>query len=554
MSDVTAAAPEATEPAEPTVVGPEGWAAPPWLRDGYFVWLPRVAVLVGAVLRIRNWAHDRSLWLDEIEVAVQIEGRSFAQLTHPLGTNQAAPIGWLWAERTSVDWFGTNENALRLVPLLFSLAALAIAPYAARQLIGVAAAPVAVVLFATSPGLIYFAAETKQYSSDATCVLLVLVVSAPLMRSAPTWRRALLWGLATSGLAWFSFPAVVVSAACGAAIAVRWVRRPRVLLALAGGGALLAANLLAQYEVTLRKLSDNRLLVVWWQWMNGYPRDSAGLRDELSWLHRAGFGVIRDPVHLAAPVLVLLAVVWGAAVTARWRLDAAVLLCLPIAVAIGLAVARRYPMAVRLSLFLIPSILMLLAAGVVGAVTTSVVVMRRTQQVWPVAVVAVLAAALLVVTAGRTTVSGIGKIVRPDEVTSGRDTVAFVAQHRRPSDLVLVEAPWALPNFHYYGPRQHVTSDGTFSFSGSSCRRDPFARLRGRRAWLLLAHRGSDEPANRNQVFLSGFQTGGTLLESYRGAGDSGAYLLDFADAAPGSSPPPPGWRPGTCLTVAVSR
>src|SRR6266536_3404307 len=92
-----------------------------WLGSAYLTWLPWAAVGLGAVLRIRNWMHDRSLWLDEILVANNIIHRDFAQLTHPLATNQAAPVGWLWAERVSINTFGVNEYTLRFVPLLFSL-------------------------------------------------------------------------------------------------------------------------------------------------------------------------------------------------------------------------------------------------------------------------------------------------------------------------------------------------------------------------------------------------------------------------------------------------
>ena len=121
-----------------------------------------LAVLAGAALRIREYVFDRSLWLDELSVVDNLLHRSFHGLTEPLGGQQAAPVGWLWAEKAVGDLVGANEYGYRVFPLLGSLVALVLFVLVGRRLVGARAAAVATVLFALSPQLIFYGSEVKQ--------------------------------------------------------------------------------------------------------------------------------------------------------------------------------------------------------------------------------------------------------------------------------------------------------------------------------------------------------------------------------------------------------
>src|SRR4051812_31295813 len=57
---------------------------------------------VGVALRLHLYVDRRSLWLDEIWVALDIVGRSFLGLLRPLDYAQSAPVGFLWIERIAV--------------------------------------------------------------------------------------------------------------------------------------------------------------------------------------------------------------------------------------------------------------------------------------------------------------------------------------------------------------------------------------------------------------------------------------------------------------------
>src|SRR6185503_14605680 len=81
-------------------------------------------ILLGALLRVRQYLTGRSLWADEAMLALNIVNRNFAGLLQPLDYDQGAPIGFLLVEKIFNSVLGKNELALRLLPLLVGLISL----------------------------------------------------------------------------------------------------------------------------------------------------------------------------------------------------------------------------------------------------------------------------------------------------------------------------------------------------------------------------------------------------------------------------------------------
>ena len=63
-------------------------------------------LVLGVTLRVRQYLFDRSLWLDECLLALNIIRRSPSALLQPLDFHQQAPVGFLLLERLSVSLFG----------------------------------------------------------------------------------------------------------------------------------------------------------------------------------------------------------------------------------------------------------------------------------------------------------------------------------------------------------------------------------------------------------------------------------------------------------------
>ena len=96
-------------------------------------WLVPVALgVLGAALRLWQYATGASLWADEANMALNIVDRPLGRLLGPLDYRQMAPPGWLLLQKAAVTLLGDGEHALRLIPLLGSLADAAALPGTSR--------------------------------------------------------------------------------------------------------------------------------------------------------------------------------------------------------------------------------------------------------------------------------------------------------------------------------------------------------------------------------------------------------------------------------------
>ncbi len=142
-----------------------------------------ILLTAGVVLRLIPYFLNRSLWSDEAAVALNITDRNFSSLLHPLDYQQAAPVLFLFIEKINILLFGNSEMSLRLFPLLCGLVSLSLVHHLTKSITNnEAVALLALFLIATSPLLINYSVEVKQYQSDlfAALCLLNLVFSPSL--------------------------------------------------------------------------------------------------------------------------------------------------------------------------------------------------------------------------------------------------------------------------------------------------------------------------------------------------------------------------------------
>src|SRR5262245_10713783 len=160
-------------------------------------------VVFGIALRIVPLLSDRCLWIDEAMLALNLVERTPRQLLQPLDWNQGAPAGFLLAVKASIMVFGTDEWAFRLVPFVGSVLGLFGFAWIARRLLPAPAAVMAVALVALSPFLISYAAECKQYATDAALTVGILAASLGLLSGERGTRRWVLLGVAGAAAVWF---------------------------------------------------------------------------------------------------------------------------------------------------------------------------------------------------------------------------------------------------------------------------------------------------------------------------------------------------------------
>jgi hypothetical protein len=335
-----------------------------------------VAIIAGgALLRVAQYAANRSLWLDEASLALNVLRRSPAELL--LGTlddNQAAPLGVLALLKLSTLLLGPSEYALRLWPLVAGLLTLPLFWMLARRLLEPPAALLSLALFALSDALIYYASETKQYSSDVLCALLAYLTVGSLARLTPSWRETLRAAVVGAGLIWLSHPVVFVLAGLGLVLTVEQLgsRDRRRLGHTVAVGAVWALSLVGAYLVTLGKIASSSALQSHWQatFMPWPPTTPTGL----IWLARTGAVAFIRPFGLMVQDHPSVANVGYAAVPALFSLIGAMglarrdfrmlaLLAVPALLALVASALQRYPIHGRFLLFLAPNVMLLIGAG-----------------------------------------------------------------------------------------------------------------------------------------------------------------------------------------------
>ncbi len=511
-------------------------------------WPSRLAILLillGAAARAALYARTRSLWVDEASLALNIVGRSFAELFKPLDYAQGAPIGFLLLEKLSVTLFGNSEYALRLVPLIGSVLSLPLFYAVARRFLSPSAMLAALALFALSPTLIYYASEVKQYSTDVTVTLLILWLLFQTRDPASSLRSLLPLAIAGALAIWLSHPALFVLAGTFLTLVLTpYVsgepqpgrNRPVVehkvpLMALGVMAATWALSFAAAYFISLRALSKDPLLRTYWN--ADFPPLPVSV-SRINWYFRTLLAMFQNPAGVGLAGLSAAAALLGLRYLyrhSRWTLFA---LALPLAVTFAAAAGHAYPFRGRLLLFTAPILILLIAAGIDLARLAAANPLSPHR--FPLA--AILATLLIAYTARGAAM--LLSSVRPDPEYSDlphreelRPVVRYLADHLQPGDAVFV---YSGQPYMYYAGRFNIAQidwetihPTTYDFQSSdwSSRADALATLRNhRRAWIVLSHVFSPEGDDQLPAQSALIDTLGKRLESFTASG-AAIYLYD---------------------------
>ncbi len=135
-------------------------------------------IFTGGILVILNFLNFRSLWLDEAALSLNILEKSIIELTKPLDYNQVAPIGFLIIEKLFNSFLGNFDWSLRVFPVLsFFLSYYLIYRVSLKVFEDKIFPYLTTAFFGTSYYIIYYSAEVKQYMSDTTVCLLILLAT-----------------------------------------------------------------------------------------------------------------------------------------------------------------------------------------------------------------------------------------------------------------------------------------------------------------------------------------------------------------------------------------
>ncbi|MBF0571248.1 MAG: glycosyltransferase family 39 protein [Candidatus Omnitrophica bacterium] len=172
---------------------------------------PWLITALGIILYLRQYLINRSLWLDEAMVSLDIIQQPVSSFLHqPLPHDQAAPFGFLIIEKLFLSLGGTGEYVLRLYPLIAGLISLWLFSRWARIYLNAEFAALALFTFVITPSLVYFSSEVKPYGTDVFFALLSYVVIAEPCLKKLDWSQTGGLGLLGAIIIWFSYPIIFI--------------------------------------------------------------------------------------------------------------------------------------------------------------------------------------------------------------------------------------------------------------------------------------------------------------------------------------------------------
>ncbi len=495
----------------------------------YIVRMFWLATGIGILLRVVQYFADRSLWLDEAYLALNISHRSFEALLQPLDYGQAAPVGFLFLEKLCINGFGNTDYVLRIVPLLSSIASLFLFRELATLYVRKRAALIALTLFAISSSLIYYASELKQYSSDVTVTLVLLLLATMIYDKGITVGRVALFSAAGALAVWFSYPAAFVLTGLGVVLFVRYaVRRDWAsMFKLAIIGAIWAASFTIYFVVSLGTLSQSEYLRSFWNDRNAFMPLPPTSFSDLKWFCTTFFTLFKDRTQLPFESIAALVFLVGLVALMRREWLKYCLLLSPIAITFFVSGLEKYTISERTTLFFIPILFVFAGAGAVYIYDS-----LKTQS-------SLIANGFLIFFFIPLTFDASVHMLKPVEKEEIKPVMAYLQSHMQPGDTIYVyySAQYA---FKYY--QQHYGfSDGDYIAGKdprdfiSAEKRDDLQRYitelnqldHKSRVWIVFAHSYDRTGIDEEAFFLYHLDTLGKQLDRFKQEG-SAIYLYDL--------------------------
>ncbi|MGB7873103.1 MAG: glycosyltransferase family 39 protein [Anaerolineales bacterium] len=477
-------------------------------------------LLLGFVLRLRQYLIGRSLWLDEAMLTLNIVNRDFLGLFQPLDYDQGAPIGFLLIEKIINILFGEHEFVLRLFPFAVGVAALGLFYLLLRRTISGVGLLAGLALFAVSPELIYYSAEVKQYILDVAVTIILLYLTYPLLSKKPEKRNYVYLIVAGILVLWFSHAALFVLAGIGFGLLIQALQRRKrselnTVLTL---GVTWLADLGLLYVVSLRHLTQNKFLREYWQ-ENFIPVPPWA---DWKWFGYSFSGMLQDQIGITVSAwLVFIIIVLGfISLYLKNKTYAGILLAIFFFTSVA-STLWLYPLGGRFSLFMVPVVIILISQSL-GALAQRL----NAQQAWGTLVALLVVAYFLYAPASES----LTDFISPKYYEHIRPSMAALSENWQKGDALFV-SNGAVPAFRFYAERYGL-GEVTYRSSDVSDYLEPGKILSslepldgGARVWVLITHVYEKNSFNEKDYLLNYLDTIGNKKREFPSAGTS-VYLF----------------------------
>lgn len=486
------------------------------------------AILIGIVLRLRQYLLNRSLWADEASLAFNLVTRSFGELTQLLDYHQAAPVGFLFIEKFFIIIFGNHDYVMRLFPLFASILGIYLLYRITRASFGTIGL-FAVTMFSVSWWLVHYSSELKQYTSDITVALLLVFLAGNCLKEKVRAKDFLILGIVGAIAIWISHPSVFIMVGIGLALVLeKFIRKEYVPWAwILGIGLGWLASFGLEYMVSLRHIVADGYLIKYWR-KNYAPWPPWS---DKSWFIDTYYTFLFFAFHrsdnLMALITLSLAIIGSLSLLIRER-KTALLVISPFIITVIVSMLQRYPLQNRFMLFLVPLVLLVMTEGFGGiywlvarwkpkiaAVFTGLLVLAVLWQIVPITY--------------EKAISGAKEDIRP--------VLEYVAENKEPDDTLYVFHSTD-PAFHYYAPVYGLDT-GKVIIGFDTPRKnvalqafyeDVDALTGNDRVWFIFSEIldcSTCDWEGTQAFYIEHINSLGIMLDSFDGAG-ANAYLYDL--------------------------
>lgn len=335
-----------------------------------------IAVVAGVAVRSLAFAVDLEIYFDAAYFMNGLLVRDYGELLQPLANFQVAPPAFCVIVKWCSEW-AESDRVLRLLPFAAGLSSLLVFAALCRAVLRGSAAWFALAILSSSHVAIIASTRVRPYSSDLL-VGVTIVYLAVRWISRPERSRYLIAAAMLAPFAvWLSYTSVFVIGGVGPVL-VTWavVNRRKVPVrawtALITTGLLAMASFGALYESNLKGAMSNAETprAMYDTWQAAFPPSHSFLQT-VWWLVKMHTGRLYSyPVGEKNFGSILSFACWCFGLVALYRKPQGMwllaILLAPQVLLLAAAFAGKYPYGAhaRISLFLAPSMCLLIGAGV----------------------------------------------------------------------------------------------------------------------------------------------------------------------------------------------
>jgi hypothetical protein len=516
--------------------------------------IPYYLILWGIIVRLAQYLTNRSLWADEAVLALNIINRNYLKLTETLDYEQGAPIGFLWVEKFIVQLLGNNEYSLRLFPLIAGIISLFLFWQLAKKILPPFAVNIALTLFVTSPSLIYYSSELKQYSSDVATVLLLSLVLFPFIEiNKFSQKQVIIFSLLGAIAIWFCHPAIFILAGIGIShllINLYYNYHHVEKIKLDIGNLLIIASswgisFILFYLLSLQNLTNNKTLNTSWQMKDTFPSSPI----DIIWMFDALGKFFYNPLSFKKGMDGVAIAFFLIGCISLYRRNKRFFLYIisPFCMTIFASYLQKYPFGGRLVLFLIPYALLLIGEGFYflwqffNDLADKFLLKNQSDfdhQFYKNHGAKITGIILGLIILYQPLIKSINLFVKPELVSEIKPVISYVKQHQQPGDLIYVFQR-GIYQFSYYAsrygyqPQDYINGvEDLDQYDGKKVSDQEKQRymqdlnqLKGnQRVWILFAHAVIPDEIKFYNAYLNQM---GLRIDEFKADG-AFVYLYDF--------------------------